>query len=185
MATTETLDVISRRYSCRAYSDKAVPADVLDAIMTAGLHSPSAMNRQPWRLIAVSDPAVLGQIDEVGMAYAKEHDPAAYDRMMGRGGTLTYKAPVVVVIAGQELESQWSPDLDCGIVASHLVVAAASLGVDSCIVAMTRPAFQDRALCRQIGMPDGFRFVLSVLLGYAAGEPQPGHAIDQSKAIIV
>jgi len=184
MTTSETLDVIAQRYSCRAYSDKAVPREVLDAIMAAGLHAPSAVNRQPWRLIAVTDPAVLELIEQTGMASVKQHDPAGYERMVGRGGTLMYHAPVVVVVAGQDLDSPTSVDLDCGIVVSHMALAAASLGVDSCIVAMLRHAFQDPALCQRIGMPDGFRFTISVLLGYASGEAQPGHAIDEAKAIV-
>jgi len=187
MATSETLDVIARRYTCRAFSGKPVPDDVVDAILTAGLHAPSANNRQPWRLIAIRDRALIEAIDDAGVAAIKASDPGAYERTMGRGGKMLYGTPFMVVIAEQVMDSPY-PDLDCGIVASHLVLAAASLGVDSCIAGMPRAAFAgeaDAALAERIGMPDGFRFSLSVLFGYAAGEARPGHEIDPGKIIQV
>lgn len=185
MTTSETLDIIARRYSCRAFSDKPVPDDVLDAILTAGLHAPSANNKQPWRLVVVRDKALIEQVDAAGVAALKEKDPAGYERTMGRGGQMLYNTPVLILIAEQLIDSPY-PDLDCGILASHLVLAAASLGVDSCIAGMPRNSFagdDGAALAKRVGIPDGFRFALSVMLGYAAGDARPGHDIDRTKII--
>lgn len=186
MATSPVLDVISRRYSCRAFSDQRLDDDVVEAIVTAGLHAPSAVNRQPWRFIVVRDANVLAQLNQTGMALLEDADPAGFARAQSRGGTLTYGAPVVVVIARQNIEGRYSPDLDVGIAASHMVLAAASLGVDSCIAAMPGLALSDASgagLRARIGWPEGFEFGLSVLLGYASGAPNPGHPIDQSKVV--
>jgi nitroreductase len=185
MTTSTTLDVIARRYSCRAFADRALPSDVVEAVLTAGLHAPSANNRQPWRLIVIRDRELIDEIDAIGVANIKQADPAAYERTMGRGGHMLYGTPLMVVIAGPDADGVYT-GLDCGILASHLVLAAASLGVDSCIAGMPRVCFagDDGAeLARRIGMPDGYRFALSVLLGYAAGEPKPGHEIDPTKII--
>jgi len=185
MPTSETLDVIANRYSCRAFSDKPVPGDVLDAILTAGLHAPSAVNAQPWRLIVVTDKALIDQIDATGVALLETNDTASYDRTMGRGGHMLYNTPVIVLIARPLADNTYA-DLDCGIMASHLVLAAASLGVNSCIAGMPRVLFagpQGEALSKKLGIPDGYRFALSVMLGYAAGDAKPGHEIDPSKII--
>jgi len=185
MPTSETLDVIARRYSCRAFSDEPLPEDVLDAILTAGLHAPSATNAQPWRLIAVTDKALIDEIDATGVSLLEVNDTASYDRAMGRGGRMLYNTPVIVLIARPAAESTY-PDLDCGIMASHLVLAATSLGVGSCIAGMPRVLFsgpQGEALSKRLRIPDGYRFALSVMLGYAAGESKAGHEIDPSKII--
>ena len=188
MATSETLDIIARRYACRAFSDKPIADDVLDAIITAGLHAPSAVNRQPWRLIAVRDPAIIADIEAAGLARLEQDDPAGYERAVSRGNTMIYHAAVVLIIAGQKDDGAGYTNLDCGIVASHIVLAATALGVDSCIAAMPRVVFAGdagAAMRERVGIPDGFGFTLSVLLGYAAGEPKPGHDIDPAKARIV
>jgi len=188
MATSTTLDVIAARYSCRAFKDTPIETDVLDAIVTAGLHAPSAMNRQPWRLIAVRDPAVVAEIEAAGMDNFKKTDPVAYNRAMERGGTMMYHAPVVLIIAGALDGQSRFVDNDCGIVASHIALAAASLGVDSCIAANPRTVFIGPAgvrLGRLVGMPAGFGFNLCVYLGYSADDPKPGHEIDRAKATVV
>jgi nitroreductase len=185
MAKSETIDVIARRYSCRAFSGKPVPGDVVDAILTAGLHAPSAVNRQPWRLIVIRDKALIDQMNDAGVSVMADVDPDAYERTKGRGGLMLYNAPLMIIIAEQMADNTYA-DLDCGIMASHLALAAASLGVDSCIAGMPRILFSGddgAALVKRIGMPDGFRFALSLLLGYAAGEHRPGHDIDPTKVI--
>ena len=187
MPTSETLDVITRRYSCRAFSDQPVPDDVADAILTAGLHAPSANNKQPWRLISITDKALIREIDDAGVAFIREADPPAYERTMGRGGHLLYNTPLMVLIAAQIMDNPYV-DLDCGIVCSHLALAATSLGVDSLIAGMPRNSFAGEGgaeLAKRAGIPDGFRFALSVLFGYAAGDARPGHEIDPSKIIRV
>jgi len=187
MPNSEILDLIAQRYSCRAFSDKPVPDDVLDAILTAGLHAPSAVNAQPWRLIVVTDKALIDEIDATGVALLEANDTASYDRTMGRGGHMLYNTPVIVLIA-RPVEVSAYPDLDCGILASHLVLAAASLGVNSCIAGMPRVLFagpDGDALTKRLGIPDGYRFALSVMLGYAAGDAKPSHEIDPSKIIRV
>jgi len=184
--SSDTLEVIARRYSCRAFLDRPVDSGLLQTVLTAGLHAPSAMNRQPWRFIVVRDKAMLAEIDAVGMMQLAAADPAGFERMKTRGGQLTYGAPLVIVIAGQQLDSIYSPFLDCGIAASHMALAATAVGLDSCIAAMPGIAFTGELgarLRQQVGLPEGFMFTLSLLLGYAAGEPKPGHATDFTKIV--
>jgi len=182
---TETLDVIARRFACRAFTGQPVPHDTVRAIAEAGLCAPSAVNRQPWRLILVEDKAVIDSIGEVGLAALKEQDSASYDRIIGRGGKLMYDAPAMIVLAEQPQEGAFSADLDLGILASHVALAATSLGVDNCIaalpvIALKGPEGVDRA--RALGVPDGFVPTLVVLLGYGAGPGTP-HEPDPAKII--
>jgi len=182
---TETLDLIARRFACRAFTGEPVPHETLRLIAEAGLHAPSAFNRQPWRLIIVDDPATLGDLGDIGLANLKAHQPSSYERIMGRGGYLLYHAPAMIVIAREKVDSEFSADLDVGVMASHLAIAAASLGVDSCVAAVPEAAFvgpDGAKRAREIGIPEGFEFGLSVLLGYAATKSTP-HEIDLTKII--
>ena len=182
---SDTLDVIVRRFACRAFTDEPVPHDTVRAIAEAGLRAPSAMNRQPWRLVLVEDKAVLDSIGEAGLEVLKQCDQASYDRIVGRGGLLMYNAPAMIVLAEQPHDGPFSADIDLGILASHVSLAATALGVDNCIAALPAMALQgpagaDRA--RAIGVPDGFVAMLVVLLGHAA-KPGTPHEPDPSKII--
>ena len=182
MTTTDTLDVIARRYSCRSYQDRPVPVDVLAKIAEAGLRAPSAKNRQPWRLIVVTDPSVLAEIEQSGLDAIRAADEEEFARVQARGGLLMYKAPAVIIIAAETLTSPYPVSGDVGIVASHMTLAAAALGVDSCIAARPGVAFQanDRSLTTKY-LPAGFEFGLSVLLGYATEPGGVPHEPDGSK----
>lgn len=180
---TETLDVIARRYACRQYADRPLADDALRAIAEAGLHAPSALNRQPWRLAVLSRPEQVAEVDAAGLDYIRQNDPTYYDRVVARGGKMLYGAPAMIIIALQHQSDDFSADLDAGIVAGHIVLAATALGVASCVVGMTRYALQASPQLAARYIPAGCDFGVSILLGYAAGDPGTPHAIDPAKII--
>lgn len=49
----EILDALKKRKSVRGYLPKPVPKNALEAVITASLQAPSAMNTQPWELFVV------------------------------------------------------------------------------------------------------------------------------------
>jgi nitroreductase len=184
----EVLDTIARRSSCRAYLRKPVPADVLARIADAGLRAPSAVDRQPWRVIVVSDAGLIADIEAAGLEVLRAADPSGFERIQGRGGRLLYGAPAMIVLAEQPVTGAYSADLDIGILASHIALAATSLGVNSCIAAMPRVALEASngpQLRQRLRIPEGFTFALSVLLGYADGTPKQPHEIDPTKVITI
>lgn len=186
--STETLDAITRRYSCRAFTDEPVPPQTLRAIAEAGVRAPSAVNRQPWRLIVVSDEQLVSELGAAGLAALRVADEAGYARITSRGGELFYGAPAMIVVAAQPQSGLLATDLDVGIVASHLTLAATSLGVNSCICGLGRLAFtgpDGEEWKRRLGFPEGFGCGITVLLGHAAAEDGTPHLPDFAKIIEV
>jgi nitroreductase len=49
-------EMLERRESCRAYSDRPVSREDLMKLVEAGRLSPSGCNAQPWKFIVVDDP---------------------------------------------------------------------------------------------------------------------------------
>jgi nitroreductase len=180
----DTLEAIRTRYACRDFGPQPVTEEELRTISQAAIAAPSAMNRQPWRFIVVNNKATIDHIDAVGMAALQKSDPTAFERMQGRGGTLLYHAPAMILVTSAALDSDFSADLDIGIATSHIALAATSLGLQTCIVGFARMPFQaDPTLAAQVGVPDGFTVDLAVLIGHAAGQPTAPHAADPSKVI--
>ena len=176
---TETLAAITSRFSCRDFASDPVPPERLRSIVEAGVRAPSAHNRQPWRMVVLTKAEDIEQIDSTGMALLKESDEAAHGRMMKRGGKLLYNAPAMVIIAAEKLDTPMPVAMDIGIAASHMVIAASSLGVNSCIVGVPKIAFKSGELVEKY-IPEGFEFCVGVLLGYAK-EPGTPHDIDSTK----
>ena len=55
-------DDLRRRHSVRAFSDRAVPAEILVACIEAAATAPSGANRQPWHFALVGDPTIKAEI---------------------------------------------------------------------------------------------------------------------------
>ncbi len=63
---------LARRRTVRDFSDRPIPAGVVDAcIRTAGT-APSGANLQPWHFVVVTDPAIKRRIREAAEAEERE-----------------------------------------------------------------------------------------------------------------
>ena len=143
--------VISARYSCKKYSDKKVESEKLNAILEAGQLAPTAKNLQEQRVYVVQSESGLAAIDKV--------TPCRYG------------APTVLVVAFDKNnvftypgEKRDSGVEDATIVATHMVLAAADEGVDSCWVNF----FDPDKLAAELGLPENEEILMVMDLGYAA-----------------
>ena len=181
----DTLRVIGERYSCRAFDGKLPEKEKLEAIALAAVQAPSAMNRQPWEIIVITDKAFIEEMDAAGVRMLEAaEDKSAYERIKSRGGSMFYNAPCMFLIPMQAVDvSKHYAYMDCGIVSENIAIAAASLGLGSVICGMAEiplsgpngGTFKERA-----GFPDGWKFGIAVLVGYAENAGMP-HEPDKSK----
>ncbi|MDF2544932.1 MAG: hypothetical protein K0S47_4650 [Herbinix sp.] len=175
----EILRTISQRYSCRAYDGRLPEKEKLEALALSAVQSPSAMNRQPWQIIVITNKSFIEELDKEGMRIlAEAKDKTAYDRIMSRGGSLFYNAPCMYLILKQP-----GTDIDTGIVSENIALAATSLGLGNVICGMAAIPFNGskaEELRKKAGFCDGWEFGMAVLVGYGESENEP-HTPDTSK----
>ena len=175
----ETLNVIAKRYSCRAYDGRLPEKSMLEAIALAAVQAPSGMNRQPWQIVILTNKSFIEEMDEEGMKILSEaEDKTAYERFMSRGGKLFYNAPCMFLI----LQKSGS-DLDSGIVSQNIALASSSLGLGNVICGMARIPFngaKGESYKARAGFSDSWEFGMAVLVGYAE-KPGTPHEADMSK----
>ena len=183
----EPLNTIFTRSSCRDFKSEALSSEDLQLIARAGLAAPSAMNVQPWHISMITAPEVLSALEAEALKNLQQANPAAYERLIGRGGTMFYHAPAIAIVWVNESYKPGAELLDCGIVTQNIALAAQSLDIASCICGLADFAFagdkaaEFMAKCRA---PEGFRFGMSVLLGRANSAKVP-HDIDETKLTFV
>ena len=157
----EFKEVVKNRYSCKKYSDRQVEAEKLAAILEAGRVAPTAKNLQEQRVYVVQSEEMLAKIDGV--------TPCRYG------------APIVVVVAFDKNNVFTYPGgkrdsgvEDATIVATHMILAAADEGVDSCWVNFFDPEKMEEVL----GLPENEEILMVMDLGYAAEGvgPLPNHS---------
>lgn len=157
----EFKEVIKNRYSCKKYdTSKQVSDEQLNAILEAGRLAPTAKNLQEQHIYVVQSAEGLAKIDQC--------TPCRYG------------APTVLVVAFDKNNVYTYPDStrqsgieDASIVATHLMLAAANEGVDSCWLNCVHIDQLHTAL----GLPENEDILMLLDLGFAAedAEPLPMH----------
>ena len=153
-------ELIKKRYSCKSFSDRQVEEEKLNAILNAGRLAPTAKNLQEQRIYVIKTPDLLAKIDNITPCRynAQSLLVVAYD-----------KSNVFVYPRGKKD----SGVEDATIVATHMMLAAAAEGVDSCWVNY----FDPDKLAEALELPENEEIVMILDLGYAAKEavPLPNH----------
>ena len=147
----EFKEVVKNRYSCKKYSDKQVESEKLTAILEAGRLAPTAKNLQEQHIYVAQSADNLAKIDEL--------TPCRHG------------APTVLVVAFNKNEVFTYPGgkrdsgvEDATIVATHLMLAAANEGVDSCWLNY----FDPDKMAKALGLPDNEEVLMLLDLGYTA-----------------
>ena len=153
------IDVILNRRSIRKYDDKDIPQDVLEAIMEAGRQSPSAANRQPYHFIVVTNSEIKKELPGLVSRFIKN-------------------APVVIVGCANPkalLTGKWAA-VDTTIALENMVLAASSLGIGSCWIG----AFNEQKVKDKLQIPESWKIVALLSLGYPAENPGPRKKKERS-----
>ncbi|MGH2406403.1 MAG: nitroreductase family protein [bacterium] len=58
------MEIVRKRYTCRAFAPYEVPREHYELILEAARHAPSGANSQPWHYIVVTDPKIKAALGE-------------------------------------------------------------------------------------------------------------------------
>jgi iodotyrosine deiodinase len=98
---------MERRRTVRMFSDRPVAREVIEEIIRAAGTAPSGANKQPWRFVAVGDPAIKREIrlaaEEEEREFYHRRAPEAWKRDLFPLGTDEHKpflevAPWLIVV---------------------------------------------------------------------------------------
>ena len=151
------MELARSRYSVRAFSNRSVEREKLDAILEAGRIAPTARNFQPQRVYVLRSPEAIERINKLSRCI--------------------YGATTVLMICYDE-NAVWkhpvrkdynSGEVDASIVCTHMMLEAAELGVGSCWVGM----FVADEAAREFGLPASVHPVALLPLGYPAHGAAP------------
>ena len=154
--TNEVLRAIYDRRSVKKYTDKPVPAELLDEILKAGSW---AANGKAWQapvMVAVADPETRETLRRLNAEILGNPDADPF-----------YGAPVVVAVLSDS--ERFTYVEDGSLVIGNMMLAAYSLGVDSCWIHRAREVFETeegKALKAKWGLGDNYIGVGHCILGY-------------------
>ncbi|NLJ70939.1 MAG: nitroreductase family protein [Clostridiaceae bacterium] len=167
----DVISAIKKRSSCRDFKKTQIKNEDLNLLMDAALASPTAINLQDLKINVVQD---ANLIHDISQECFRLMDEKVKKRMQDRkADSIFYNAPTVFILSSPKTIYS---DLNAGIVAQSLCIAAESLGLASCIIGMAAPAFaktNPNNLKNRLDMADDECFCVSVAIGYANSKKLP------------
>ncbi len=156
-------EIANNRYSCRKYDiNKPVEDEKIDAILKAGLLSPSACNGQPYHITVLKGD--------------KAKQVALTTRALKINGFVE-QAPVLLIISekpyskmaklGAKLKNNDYRSIDIGILSAYITAESTAQGLGSCIIGW----LDSDKICKITGIDSTVRLIIS--LGYPLDKAPP------------
>jgi nitroreductase len=149
--------LLASRRSVRAYSNEPVSIADLHASIAAAQLSPSACNRQPWRVHVYRDQAQIRSLLEL------QNGNTGFGHML---------STLLVVAADADCffdaSERQEPYIDGGLFAMSLILSLQARGLASCCLNWCVTPQRDAEAHRRGAIPDSQRIVMYMAVGHAA-----------------
>lgn len=182
----EILQTIYDRRSVRKFTKVAVSKKLIEHILDAGRMAPSAINKQPWKFYVVTDKELIHtmskqiakvsvkQIAKIGIKEIVKsiwhyiHSPHDLN-FFNQSDFIFHDAPTVIFVTAPK-DNEWAA-LDIGMCCQNMMLAAKSLGLDSCPVGLAKFVEETKAFSK-LGISKKETVHLAVLIGYGDEIPE-------------
>jgi len=148
MHSKTLLNLIKTRRSVRKYKSKPVPKKYIEQVIEAARWAPSAVNKQPWKFVIVTNKEKRKAIGDYAKFYYLINKHVA-------------QAPVIIVICANTQSNKWSK-IDCGLASQNLLLQAHALGLGACFVG----AVNEKKIKEALNIPEELNVIGLITLGY-------------------
>ena len=186
----KTEDAIKARRAVKHFDpDHRMTDEEIHKLLSLAILSPTAFNIQNWRFVVVTDPDLRKRIRKVAWDQAQVTDTSLFIVLCADLTSWENDPSQYWVHAPEEIQAFMLPAIDayyrgkeqvkrdeamrsCGIVAQTLMLAAKSMGYDSCPM----DGFDFDQVAELINLPDGHIIAMFVAIGKGIKEtwPRPG-----------
>ena len=155
------LNTILKRTSIRSYENKPVEKEKIEKLLRAGMAAPTAMNKQPWHFVVVTDKGQLQKLSEA--------NPYA---------AMAAKAPLAIVVCGDMNKAAegnarkfWIQD--CSAASENILLAATGMGLGA-VWTGTYPSKERCAdVAKVLGLPESLIPLNTIVIGYPDADVSP------------
>ena len=164
----DTLSVIHSRKSVKSFTGATVSKESLGKIVRAGMAAPTAVNKQPWSFVVVTDKKKIDAL-AAGLPNARGIDKAG---------------AVIVVCAEPEKANQQSKDfaiIDASLASENILLATEALGLGGHWIASYPYEDKMTHVRTVLGIPATIIPLNVILVGVPTGEDKPKDKYQKDK----
>jgi len=149
----DTIDAILTRRSIRKYEKKTISDELLQNLLRAACHAPSAGNQKPWQFIILDDRKILNVI-----------------HTFHPSGKMLQEADKAILVCGdldlEKFKGYWMSD--CAAATENILLAAHSLGLGACWLGLYPREGRVAGMRKLLRLPTHIIPFALISLGYPA-----------------
>jgi nitroreductase len=177
----ELADVIRTRRSVHDYTSASIDRLMIQSLVDAAIQAPSAMNNHPWAFCVFLDRRRIDDLSNQVKQWLlnqtqqapSELNQALTEILTDPGLSLLHHASALLPILAKPAANQAIEA--CCLAAENLLLAARDVGIATCWIGLSRPWFDLRSTKLELGLPEAYRVVAPIILGYPTKWPDsPG-----------
>lgn len=164
----DTFSVIHSRKSVKSFTEATVSSVALDKIVRAGMAAPTAVNKQPWSFVVVTDKKKINAL-AAGLSNARGIDKAG---------------AVIIVCAEPEKANLQSKDfaiIDASLASENIMLATEALGLGGHWTASYPYEDKMKHVRTVLGIPATIIPLNVILVGVPTGEDKPKDKYQKDK----
>ena len=168
----ETMRILIERASCRDFSDKEISPDVLQLILEAGVHAPTAGNLQPYSIIKIENPETKEKLAKLcSQGFIAKAPVLLMFCLDWHRNERWASLEVAPFTAASSFRHFWTSFQDLIICAQNICTAADSMGLGSVYIGSVLECFTE--IRGMLKLPKGLFPVVLLCLGYPETRPSP------------
>ena len=168
----ETMRLLFERASCRSFSRRSVPGDVLKIVLEAGTHAPTAGNLQPYSILKIEDPETRRRLGKMcGQKFIGEAPVNLIFCIDLHRLERWAELETAPFTATSSFRHFWVSFQDTVMCAQNLCTAADSMGLGSVYIGTVLEIFPQ--LREMLQLPKGVFPVVLLCLGYPETKVAP------------
>lgn len=155
------IESILTRTSVRKFTAQPVEQSKVETLLKAAMAAPTAVNRQPWHFVVVSDKDIKDRLADAS-----------------RKGALMKNAPLAIVVCGDLSKAMdgvgrefWIQDTSAA--TENLLLAAHAMGLGAVWTSAWPDEKRCNAMSEVLGLPSHVKPLCTVVIGYPDEQPRP------------
>jgi nitroreductase len=164
------MDIIKKRRSIRKYQDRPLPKDVINALLEAAAHAPSARNMQPLEYRVITGETLMAKLTD-GLVSVMQSIGMPLKTSPGGEPDFFRGAPVLILVIVPRENIFGS--VEAGLAVQNIMLYAASVGLGTCFIGIVREIMRDKNLLKMLNIGDDMNIAASVVCGYPNEAPEP------------
>lgn len=171
----DVMDAIYNRHAVRNYLAKKVDAAIIDTLLDAAIHAPTALHEEARAFVIIQDKTILNRLSQTAKALAliesqkntSEQRHHILDVVNQKEFNVFYNASTLIVIYST-FDGPFV-NADCWLAAENIMLSALAYGLASCVIGFAISALNSPEWKAELEIPEKMTAVAPIIVGWPDG----------------